>query len=109
MPVLFEKSGAEGEYRRFKFEIVKLAEKNALPGYTLTIEPGKNGEPLLRATRTDGKDGGSRVPSQLATATVSRGNILPAPLSPSRTPKFQRLLLRQRQIASLRPATTTTG
>jgi plasmid replication initiation protein len=88
MPVLFEKSGAEGEYRRFKFEIVKLAEKNALPGYTLTIEPGKNGEPLLRATRTDGKDGGSRVPSQLATATVSPGKhppcsafALPAPQS----------------------------
>jgi plasmid replication initiation protein len=88
MPVLFEKSGAEGEYRRFKFEIVKLAEKNALPGYTLTIEPGKNGEPLLRATRTDGKDGGSRVPSQLATATVSPGkHPSPAPLSPSPHPK----------------------
>ncbi|QCI95992.1 replication initiator protein A [Novosphingobium sp. EMRT-2] len=83
MPVLFEKSGAEGEYRRFKFEIVKLAEKNALPGYTLAIEPGKNGEPLLRATRTDGKDGGSRPPSQRATATVSPGKLpSPAPLSP---------------------------
>lgn len=87
MPVLFEKSGAEGEYRRFKFEIVKLAEKNALPGYTLAIEPGKNGEPLLRATRTDGKDGGSRAPSQWATATVSPGKLpSPAPLSPRPSP-----------------------
>jgi len=87
MPVLFEKSGAEGEYRRFKFEIVKLAEKNALPGYTLTIEPGKNGEPLLRATRTDGKDGGSRAPSHPATATVSPGkHPSPAPLSPPPSP-----------------------
>lgn len=29
MPTLFEKSGAEGQYRRFKFEILKLAEKSA--------------------------------------------------------------------------------
>lgn len=88
MPVLFEKSGAEGEYRRFKFEIVKLAEKNALPGYTLTIEPGKNGEPLLRATRTDGKDGGSRAASHAAAAMVSPGkHPSPAPRAPSPLPK----------------------
>lgn len=58
MPTLFEKSGAEGEYRRFKFEIVKLAEKNALPGYSLYIEPSKSGgEPLLRMVRQRGDDG----------------------------------------------------
>jgi plasmid replication initiation protein len=52
MPTLFEKSGAEGEYRRFKFEIAKLADKNALPGYSLSIEPSKqSGEPLLRMVR----------------------------------------------------------
>lgn len=51
MPVLFEKSGAEGEYRRFKFEILKLAEKNVLPGYRLDVEEGKGSEPLLRMTR----------------------------------------------------------
>ncbi|MBA4353136.1 MAG: plasmid replication initiator protein [Novosphingobium sp.] len=60
MPVLFEKSGAEGEYRRFKFEILKLAEKDALPGYGLSVEPGKTGEPLLRMRRIDGKDGAER-------------------------------------------------
>lgn len=55
MPTLFEKSGAEGEYRRFKFEIVKLADKNALPGYSLSIEPSKaGGEPLLRMIRQSG-------------------------------------------------------
>jgi plasmid replication initiation protein len=31
MPTLFEKSGAEGEYRRFKFEILKLAERMPSP------------------------------------------------------------------------------
>ncbi|RJY06935.1 replication initiator protein A [Aurantiacibacter aquimixticola] len=58
MPVLFEKSGAEGQYRRFKFEMLKLAEKNALPGYALAVETSaRDGEPKLRMTRVDGKDG----------------------------------------------------
>lgn len=57
MPTLFEKSGAEGEYRRFKFEILKLATKDALPGYALSIEQGKGDEPLLRMRRVDGKLG----------------------------------------------------
>jgi plasmid replication initiation protein len=52
MPTLFEKSGAEGEYRRFKFEILKLADKNSLPGYDLEIERGREGaEPLIRMRR----------------------------------------------------------
>jgi plasmid replication initiation protein len=76
MPTLFEKSGAEGEYRRFKFEIVKLAEKNALPGYTLTIEPGKMASrccvPRVPMARMEAA---ARHPI-LATATVSPGNIL---------------------------------
>ena len=38
MPTLFEKSGAEGNYRRFKFEMLKLVERNALPGFDLSIE-----------------------------------------------------------------------
>ncbi|AOH87151.1 plasmid replication initiator protein (plasmid) [Sphingomonas panacis] len=52
LPTLFEKSGAEGQYRRFKFEIAKIAERNELPGYSVTIEqvPGKR-EPSLRMRR----------------------------------------------------------
>lgn len=70
MPVLFEKSGAEGEYRRFKFEILKLAEKDALPGYALSVEQGKGAEPLLRMRRVDGKDGaGVAGPGAPATAS----------------------------------------
>ncbi|MBB4614111.1 plasmid replication initiation protein [Novosphingobium taihuense] len=61
MPTLFEKSGAEGEYRRFKFEILKLAEKDALPGYGLSVETAKGGEPMLRMRRIDGKDGADRA------------------------------------------------
>lgn len=57
MPVLFDKSGAEGQYRRFKFEILKLADKNELPGYALTVEKARDGEPMLRMRRVDGKGG----------------------------------------------------
>lgn len=54
LPVLFEKSGAEGTYRRFKFEILKVARENGLPGYHLAIETAASGEePLLRMTRRD--------------------------------------------------------
>ncbi len=57
MPTLFEKSGAEGQYRRFKFEITRIADRNELPGYTLTIEQieGKR-EPNLRMRRRDAGD-----------------------------------------------------
>lgn len=55
MPTLFAKSGAEGPYRRFKFEIIKIAAKNALPGYQLSIEDGEGRkEPMLRMRRDDG-------------------------------------------------------
>lgn len=52
MPTLFEKSGAEGAYRRFKFEIAKIAERDPLPGYTLLLEqPEGKREPALRMRR----------------------------------------------------------
>lgn len=74
MPVLFEKSGAEGQYRRFKFEMFKLAEKNELPGYALAIEPGRGGEPNLRMRRVDEKDGADKGLSEAtAIAAVSPG------------------------------------
>lgn len=86
MPTLFEKSGAEGEYRRFKFEILKLAEKDALPGYALSVEAGKTGEPLLRMRRVDGKDGAEVVspgkrPAPLPAATAAPSPA-PAPIAP---------------------------
>ncbi|AEG50808.1 Replication initiator protein A [Sphingobium chlorophenolicum L-1] len=52
MPTLFEKSGAEGAYRRFKFEIAKIAERDPLPGYTVELEqPEGKREPSLRMRR----------------------------------------------------------
>ena len=50
LPTLFQKSGAEGEYRRFKFEMLAIVRKNDLPGFDLALEPtGK--EPSLRMSR----------------------------------------------------------
>lgn len=57
MPTLFEKSGAEGQYRRFKFEIAKIVERNALPGYALALEaPTGKREPALRMQRRSDVD-----------------------------------------------------
>jgi plasmid replication initiation protein len=52
LQTLFEKSGAEGTYRRFKFEVQSLVRRNDLPGFSLALETGK-GEPLLRMTRQE--------------------------------------------------------
>ena len=51
-PVLFEKSGAEGSYRRFKFELLAIAKRNALPSYHLQVETSGS-EPMLRMIRRD--------------------------------------------------------
>ncbi len=60
MPTLFEKSGAEGQYRRFKFEILKLAAKNALPSYDLAIRRARLwGTPFADAPRRQSRPRGS--------------------------------------------------
>src|SRR5690606_21038510 len=52
MPTLFEKSGAEGQYRRFKFEISAIVKRNDLPGYSLElVEAANSREPLLLMKR----------------------------------------------------------
>ena len=81
MPVLFEKSGAEGQYRRFKFEMLKLAEKNELPGYGLSVETAKDGEPMLRMRRIDGKGGAEAyLPANPTEPDVSPGkHVMPEP------------------------------
>ncbi len=58
LPTLFEKSGAEGDYRRFKFELHRIVQRNELPEFHLAWEPGEAAtgraapaEPVLRMTR----------------------------------------------------------
>jgi plasmid replication initiation protein len=47
-PTLFEKSGAEGTYRRFKFEMIRIIGRSALPGFDLHLEIGRTTEPAMR-------------------------------------------------------------
>jgi hypothetical protein len=51
MPVLFDKSGAEGTYRRFKFEILRIIARNDLPGFSLAVQTGAQGEPLVHMVK----------------------------------------------------------
>lgn len=53
LPILHEKSGTEGTYRRFKFEIAKIVRENDLPGFFLALEESRQGEAMLRMTRRE--------------------------------------------------------
>ena len=53
MPVLFEKSGAEGTYRRFKFEILRIIARNDLPGFSLSVRSESEGEPLVHMVKRE--------------------------------------------------------
>lgn len=58
IPTLFEKSGAEGTYRRFKFELQAIARRNDLPGFDLAIEL-TGSEPILRMVRRENDERGA--------------------------------------------------
>ena len=53
MPILFEKSGAEGTYRRFKFEILRIILRNNLPGFSLSVRSESEGEPLVHMVKRE--------------------------------------------------------
>ena len=53
MPILFEKSGAEGTYRRFKFETLRIILRNDLPGYSLSVRSESEGEPLVHMVKRE--------------------------------------------------------
>ena len=53
MPILFDKSGAEGTYRRFKFEILRIIKRNDLPGFSLKVRSDSEGEPLVHMLRRE--------------------------------------------------------
>jgi plasmid replication initiation protein len=53
MPILFQKSGAEGTYRRFKFEILRIVKRNDLPAFALFPREGSEGEPLVHMVRRE--------------------------------------------------------
>jgi plasmid replication initiation protein len=78
-PVLFDKSGAEGSYRRFKFELLAIAKRNDLLGYHLQIEQS-GGEPMLRMIRRD-KLGGAEA--RALSKPKSRERLAPQKPSPA--------------------------
>jgi plasmid replication initiation protein len=54
LPTLFEKSGAEGTYRRFKFEILAIVRENKIPEFIFRLESeGRGEEPSLRMVRRE--------------------------------------------------------
>lgn len=75
MPTLYEKSGAEGDYRRFKFEMSKIAKEDALPGYRIELVSREGDEPLLRMCKRDAEkraDAPSPRPSKIAAGDSAR-------------------------------------
>jgi plasmid replication initiation protein len=77
-PTLFEKSGAEGTYRRFKFEVQAIARRNDLPGFDLSLELTKK-EPALRMTRRALNEAGQRpAPPQETNPKRANGRAAPA-------------------------------
>ncbi|MCB4862056.1 MULTISPECIES: replication initiator protein A [unclassified Sphingobium] len=84
MPTLFEKSGAEGAYRRFKFEIAKIAERDPLPGYTVELEqPDGKREPSLRMRRCPQAD---PLPATVARRPATASQSTPPKTTPSPAP-----------------------
>lgn len=88
LTTLYEKSGAEGTYRRFKFEISKVARENALPGFSLTLETERAGEPLLRMTRREMVSSEPRTALPAARKLVAK----PAPAASPSLPLLQFVL-----------------
>jgi plasmid replication initiation protein len=80
LPTLFEKSGAEGPYRRFKFEMQAIVRENSLPQFSLSLEQGR-GEPLLRMTRRDPLPAAATGERQ-ATSSPPPAPVATPPLAP---------------------------
>ncbi|HEY4547943.1 MAG TPA: replication initiator protein A [Pedomonas sp.] len=86
LPTLFDKSGAEGLYRKFKFEILKIAKANSLPSFHLEIEASQsrqNDEPILRMIHRDfvARSGPSSTPAR----STKKSAPLPSPSGSART------------------------
>ena len=89
LPTLFEKSGAEGQYRRFKFEVAAIVRANALPGYDLAFTPAAtSAEPLLHIVRRGERSVGgapkapARQPAARSAAPERARKLVPAPEEP---------------------------
>ena len=77
LKTLFQKSGAEGTFRRFKYEIQRIVKENDIPQFSLSLEPVQN-DLTLRMIRTDA--------ISESTVKPSAGRKPPANPTPSRQP-----------------------
>jgi plasmid replication initiation protein len=103
MPTLFEKSGAEGAYRRFKFEIAKIAERDPLPGYTLEMEqPDGKREPYVRMRRRSAAPAPSptTAPSVAAVSAPSPARA-PAPSAAEKEALFDASAMIRRTVVGM--------
>jgi plasmid replication initiation protein len=103
LPTLFEKSGAEGSYRRFKFEILKVARADELPAFALRIEQKGQSEPVLRMVRREHAPPAGE-PVKLAAkprAAAGRKKVV-SPSAPEPLPLFARHQLTDDVIARVR-------
>jgi plasmid replication initiation protein len=102
MPTLFEKSGAEGQYRRFKFEIAAVVRANTLPGYDLAFAAAATSpEPLLHIVRRGAPAGKPKTGMQ---ATGTGGGVVSRepPRKVSQAPDEPRGYLTDETLAHLR-------
>jgi len=82
LPTLFEKSGAEGVYRRFKFEIAAIVKRNKIPDYDLALEQrAEKREPVLRMTRVDASSAPRKAQPAPPAAKAVVGKISDATLA----------------------------
>jgi plasmid replication initiation protein len=99
LPTLFEKSGAEGTYRRFKFEMLAIVRRNDIPGFHLSLETAR-GEPVLRMVRQELADGDG---SAKAVTRKPRETARPASsASPAPLPLFSQRALSATLIERIR-------
>jgi plasmid replication initiation protein len=83
LPTLFEKSDAEGTYRRFKFEIAKIVRTGGVPGFALRLEAKEQGEPTLVMVRREfvtATDGSAVVPARRSQRRSKKAPEAPMPL-----------------------------
>jgi plasmid replication initiation protein len=85
VPTLFEKSGAEGDYRRFKFEMAKIVRANDIPGFHLCLEEKDQGEPVLRMVRRELLPSDGIMPAVMK----PRAGRAPRKAEPSKTHKTE--------------------
>ena len=102
LPTLFEKSGAEGQYRRFKFEVAAIVRENALPGYDLTFTDAvTSAEPLLHIVRR-GERPAAPTPRSPTRTSATRPGASERPRKPLPTLEEPRGHLTDETLAHLR-------